>query len=77
MQFVDDEQIYVLHVLALFPSARQHVPLLRRADHDVTLAAESRTDSDEKTSRHRIQPSYMHGRSSPAKFIIISNKEDG
>ena len=41
MQFVDDEQIHVLYVLALFPSPRQHVPLLGSTDDHVPLETDA------------------------------------
>ena len=37
LQLVGDEEVDVLHVLALLPAARQHVPVLRNRDQDVGL----------------------------------------
>lgn len=37
LDFIGNKKSYVLDVLALSPTARQHIPLRRRADDDVTL----------------------------------------
>ena len=40
VELVDYEQVHVLHLFALFPAARQNVPVDRSADYDVAFADE-------------------------------------
>lgn len=37
MSFIQDEQVNILHILSLFPSSWQHIPLLRSAHNYITL----------------------------------------
>ena len=37
MSFIQDKQMYILHVFSLFPSSGQHIPLFWSANYHVTL----------------------------------------